>query len=215
MKYQFNIIFTGVIFSLNTLATGLPVVDTTQLLRDSADSVYLLGTIGDFLSELGTNTQELQALGSLSSEITDYQNIIRDYQGLSAQVEDLDHPIFLKTNILSSQISNLTAHVRRIKSILTVSGALVRPQAFSAALKMMEIRRKNERDKFELSMRAAEEKEKIYEMKKKLQRKLEFKKQLDREMEIISQSSKNSIFRTVILDSKMKSSGSTKGATLW
>jgi len=210
----FSSITLTLLICSRSLATGIPVWDSQELINQLADAAYLVSALEGLLNEANGSATGLSMVSKLSGELEAYQRQVRAYEELSGAFEDASNPVFQKSAVLSDQINSVTNHVRKLKRLIAVTGALARPQALTTTLQMLENERQREKEKFAVAFKAIEEQEKIYKLRKELEARVGFKKSLDSELEDIRSFSNGSRIKPVSIKSK-KGKRPAPGVGLW
>ena len=192
-------------------ASGMPIVDVNEITKQISDSLYLISSIENLIKESTGTSVDIQAVASLKNELTQLQRDISIYQAISDGVDDLGSSNFSKSNVFVDQINSIASHIRKLKTIVILAQSLgARPEAVNTSLNMLKDQRQREREKYEIALKALEEREKVAEKRRKITARIRFKRQLQKEVGIINKSSKGTFFST-----SGKNAVNLKGAQLW
>lgn len=198
------------LFNSSSLAGGLPVIDTNQILNELKDSVYLISSVEELAQEvLGTDANIL-AVKSLTDDIYKLQREIEYYEQISNSVDDLSRSSIGKSKVFVDQVRSITRYIRKVKRVLTLITVLKpRPAAVNSTINMLKEQRQREKEKFELAFKALEEREKIERLRARIQKKIMFQEEIKNEMKIMGARTKmTSVPVPSYLSRKNKSSGS-------
>lgn len=194
-----------------TNASGMPVVDTNVLMKQISDALYLLTSIETLLGEVSGDKSTFLAMGSLKKEIDLYQKAIRDYESLAGAVDEVSYYDGGRSKVLSAQINSVSRHIRKLKTIVSLATTVgARPEALNASMQILRDERAREKERFEVALKAIEEKERIREIREKITRKTRLKRSLYNEMNEI-----NNITRDKSVKPIGVSSNNNKFGGLW
>lgn len=208
MKSVSKVFVCLLFFPLSLRASGMPVIDTNELMKQVNDALYLLTSIENLLGEVSGDSGSIQTIISLQQEISRYQRTIRDYEALSGAIEDANYYDSGRSKVLSDQINSVTRHIRKLKSIVTLATTLgARPEAMNASLQVLRDEREREREKFNVAFKAIEERERVRELRLKITKKTRLKRSLMAEMDEINNITQEKSIRPVGLTQNKKQMG--------
>lgn len=212
MRFLFKLILP-LIFSCSVHASGMPIFDGQEVMKQISDSLYFLTAIDGLLKEVGGTSSDREAVGGLVREIRLYQEQIYKLQALQNATDDVANPRFTKSKVLADQINSVSQHIRKLKTVLTLASSIgARPEAINASMQVLRDERQREREKFELAFKAIEEQEKIYDLRKKIEKRVTISKSINSEFESINKMSNGSGVKIV----SIKRQGKKKGiGDLW
>ena len=118
------------LFSQSLLASGMPVIDTSELLKQISEGLYLASSIDMLLSEAGADGTDYGAIRSLQSELQMYKGEIENFRALNGAVSDAsDFPVE-RSKVFAKQIQNVTNHIRKVKRVVALATSFAaRPAA--------------------------------------------------------------------------------------
>lgn len=178
------------------LATGLPVVDTNEVLQQLKDSVYLISTVGDLLGEMNATANDLQALIILKEELSRLGEDLKTYKDLNLEINELSNPQIHKAETIADYISQVTTYIRKLKKFVILAQSTgARPQAISAMFDMLREERERQKEQFDTAMKTYEEQEKIAHFRNQLKIKIETKKALDSEFALVARRTDNKLLK--------------------
>lgn len=181
-----KIIFFLIFIPLGANATGIPVVDTNQLVNEIRDSAYLLDAVNELVEEIGLAGEEVQYLIMLQKQLEGFATDLRTLQSFNEDVAELGEMRSLKGLILADKIRAFTNYLRKLKRVVATAASLrARPQAMLVTLQLLEQDRQRENERMESRMMAAAEIEKLNEDRNKIKREIARRQQLAHEKDLI------------------------------
>lgn len=181
-----SIFLVLIFFCHHGIASGIPVVDTNQLVSEIKDSAYLVDSITELVEEIGIAGQEAQYLMVLQSQLHGLSSDLRTLQSFNEDVSDLGNFHSMKGMILADRITSFTNYLRKLKRVIaTASSIRARPQAMLVTLQILEQQRQRENDKMEARMMAASEIDSLNESRNKVKREIARREQLNNEKNIV------------------------------
>ena len=192
---------------------GFPVVDTNELLKQTTDALYLLSSIDTLLTELGGNTSDVQSILSLTREIEAYERDIRRFEELGGAIDDASVYSPDRSKVFADQVHGLSRHIRKLKTVLTLAKTVgARPEAVTASMEILKDERMREKERFEIALKALEEKEKISALRRRLTRKVELRRAIREELNEINGFTRDKTVKPVDIK---ETRGSQELKSLW
>lgn len=200
-----------IFFCHHGVSSGIPVVDTNQLVSEIKDSAYLVDSITELVEEIGIAGQEAQYLMVLQSQLHGLSSDLRTLQSFNEDVSDLGNFHSMKGMILADRITSFTNYLRKLKRVIaTASSIRARPQAMLVTLQILEQQRQRENDKMEARMMAASEIDNLNESRNKVKKEIARREQLNNEKQFIFKNyGKDKAFAP--LQVKLETKGKSKG----
>lgn len=185
MKLWLSLVFC-MLFPLKTFAGGMPVFDTNELVGQLKDSLYLMSVIDDLLGEASGSGMDKDATNSYRHEVENLQREINKYNELNQNIEELSGAERSRSKVFIHQVKSITRHIQRVKRILTLATTVgARPEAVSSSLKVMEEKRKREKDQLEVALMALEAQDRVFQRRQKIKKERIRRDSLNRELSFI------------------------------